>query len=161
MKNISGVTLIEMLIGVVISSIIIAAMYTTYSVINNTYSRVTDVAGISKSGRDIVSMIMRDVRMAGYKYYYGYNEANELKAEGKKIPRNDYLQFIPGDTEDTEIKSHAPIVIYRNTIGDKTKVGSGDPLAPGYTILDESTEVNNVCCDQIHIVLNFYQQFFS
>ena len=43
-----------MLIGIVISSIIIAAMYTSYSIINNTYSRVTDVAGISKSGRDIV-----------------------------------------------------------------------------------------------------------
>ena len=67
----AGVSLIEMLIGIVISAIIIGAMYTTYSVINQTYSRVTDVAGISKSGRDIVSMIMRDVRMAGFKYYYG------------------------------------------------------------------------------------------
>ena len=112
MKNISGVTLIEMLIGVVISSIIIAAMYTTYSVINNTYSRVTDLAGITKSGRDNVSIILRDVRMAGYKYYYGYNEANELKAEGEKIPRNDYLHFVPGDTDATEKNSHAPIVIY-------------------------------------------------
>ena len=46
----AGVSLIEMLIGIVISSIIIGAMYTTYSVINQTYSRVTDVAGISKSG---------------------------------------------------------------------------------------------------------------
>ena len=73
----AGVSLIEMLIGIVISSIIIGAMYTTYSVINQTYSRVTDVAGISKSGRDIVSMIMRDVRMAGFKYYYGYNAENE------------------------------------------------------------------------------------
>ena len=69
----AGVSLIEMLIGIVISAIIIGAMYTTYSVINQTYSRVSDVAGISKSGRDIVSMIMRDVRMAGFKYYYGYN----------------------------------------------------------------------------------------
>ena len=68
----AGVSLIEMLIGIVISAIIIGAMYTTYSVINQTYSRVSDVAGISKSGRDIVSMIMRDVRMAGFKYYYGY-----------------------------------------------------------------------------------------
>ena len=42
----AGVSLIEMLIGIVISSIIIGAMYTTYSVINQTYSRVTDVAGI-------------------------------------------------------------------------------------------------------------------
>jgi len=153
MKKISGVTMIEMLIGIVISSIIIAAMYTTYSIINNTYSRVTDVAGISKSGRDIVSMIMRDVRMAGYKYYYGYNKENELRPEGEKIPRYDYLEFIPGDTDASERKSHAPIVIYRNTIGDKTKKpGTGDPLAPGYTILDTSTKVNNSCCDQIHIV---------
>ena len=72
----AGVSLIEMLIGIVISAIIIGAMYTTYSVINQTYSRVSDVAGISKSGRDIVSMIMRDVRMAGFKYYYGYNAEN-------------------------------------------------------------------------------------
>ena len=57
------------------------------------------------------------------------------------------------ETQRNRKKSHAPIVIYRNTIGDKTKKpGSGEPLAPGYTILDESTEVNNVCCDQIHIV---------
>ena len=67
-NKISGVTLIEMLIGIVVSSIIIGAMYTSYSIINNTYSRVTDVAGISKSGRDIVSMIMRDVRMAFQDY---------------------------------------------------------------------------------------------
>ena len=77
----AGVSLIEMLIGIVISAIIIGAMYTTYSVINQTYSRVTDVAGISKSGRDIVSMIMRDIRMAGFKYYYGYNAENEARPE--------------------------------------------------------------------------------
>ena len=76
-NKISGVTLIEMLIGIVISSIIIAAMYTSYSIINNTYSRVTDVAGISKSGRDIVSMIMRDVRMAGFKYLNDDIAAND------------------------------------------------------------------------------------
>ena len=94
----AGVSLIEMLIGIVISSIIIGAMYTTYSVINQTYSRVTDVAGISKSGRDIVSMIMRDVRMAGFKYYYGYNAENEARPEGERIPIIDYLRFVPGDT---------------------------------------------------------------
>ena len=113
----SGVTLIEMLIGIVVSSILIAAMYTTYSVINNTYSRVTDVAGISKSGRDIVSMIMRDVRMAGFKYYYGYNAENEARPLNIKIPKTDYLEFVAGDTAATERDSHAPVVIYRNTIG--------------------------------------------
>ena len=62
------------------------------------------------------------------------------------------MQFVTGDTYASENNSLAPIVIYSYTIGDKTKVGSGDPLAPGYTILDESTKVINVCCDQIHIV---------
>ena len=90
----AGVSLIEMLIGIVISAIIIGAMYTTYSVINQTYSRVSDVAGISKSGRDIVSMIMRDVRMAGFKYYYGYNAENEARTEAKRIPRIDYLRSV-------------------------------------------------------------------
>tara|TARA_Y100000591_G_scaffold137110_1_gene117619 strand:+ start:58 stop:1041 length:984 start_codon:yes stop_codon:yes gene_type:complete len=148
----SGVTLIEMLIGIVVSSILIAAMYTTYSVINNTYSRVTDVAGISKSGRDIVSMIMRDVRMAGFKYYYGYNAENEARPLNIKIPKTDYLEFVAGDTAATERDSHAPVVIYRNTIGDATKVTAEEPIAPGYEILDTAEKINNVCCDQIHIV---------
>ena len=151
-NKISGVTLIEMLIGIVISSIIIAAMYTSYSIINNTYSRVTDVAGISKSGRDIVSMIMRDVRMAGFKYYYGYNEENEAKSLDERIPRNDYLEFIAGDTAATEKNSHAPVVIYRNKLGDQTKVGTGDPNAPGFEVLPVEDRINNSCCDQIHIV---------
>ena len=41
-NKISGVTLIEMLIGVVISSIIIAAMYTSYSIINNILNVTVD-----------------------------------------------------------------------------------------------------------------------
>ena len=146
----AGVSLIEMLIGIVISSIIIGAMYTTYSVINQTYSRVTDVAGISKSGRDIVSMIMRDIRMAGFKYYYGYNAENEARPEGLRIPRIDYLRFVPGDTAAEESISHAPVVIYRNRLGDATRLSDADPVVPGYDIIDES--INGVCCDQIHIV---------
>ena len=64
LKNILAFTLIEVLIGIVISSIMMAAMYTTYSVVNNSYSQVTDRAKISRSGRDIVEMLMRDIRMS-------------------------------------------------------------------------------------------------
>ena len=71
LKTITGMTLIEVLIGVLISSIMIGAMYTTYNAVNNSYSQVTDKAKISRSGRDIVEMLMRDIRMAGYKYYLG------------------------------------------------------------------------------------------
>ena len=36
----AGLTLIEILIGVVVSSIMMAAIYTTYSVVNTTYGQV-------------------------------------------------------------------------------------------------------------------------
>ena len=47
-NNISGLTLIEILIGVVISTLMMAAMYTTYSIVNNSYSKVIDRAAISR-----------------------------------------------------------------------------------------------------------------
>ena len=90
-NKINGFSLIEILIGVAIASIMMAAMFASYTVVNNTYSRVTDVAGISRSGRDIVSMLMRDIRMAGFKYYYGVFENSKTD-----IPKQDYLEFILG-----------------------------------------------------------------
>ena len=72
-NNIAGLTLIEILIGVVISSMMMAAMYTTYNVVNNSYSQVSDKAKISRAGRDIVGMLMRDIRMAGFHYDFGTN----------------------------------------------------------------------------------------
>ena len=68
-KNILGLTLVEILIGIVVSSLMMAAMYTTYSIVNNTYNQVVDKAKISRSSRDLVSMLIRDVRMSGFKYY--------------------------------------------------------------------------------------------
>ena len=47
--NISGVTLIEILMGVVISIVMMAAMFTPYNVVNNTYSKVTDTAKMSQA----------------------------------------------------------------------------------------------------------------
>jgi len=67
--SISGVTLIEILIGVVISVIMMAAMFTSYQAVNNTYSQVIDRAKISQTGRDIIGMLVRDIRMAGFKYF--------------------------------------------------------------------------------------------
>ena len=111
-NKINGFSLIEILIGVAIASIMMAAMFASYTVVNNTYSRVTDVAGISRSGRDIVSMLMRDIRMAGFKYYYGVFENSKTD-----IPKQDYLEFILGDDDDSKENSHMPVVIYKNTLG--------------------------------------------
>ena len=160
-KNIKkslGFTLIEILIGIVISTIMMAAMFTTYNVVNNTYSQVSDVASISRAGRDVVSMMMRDVRMAGFKYYYGvFDGADE------DIPAQDYLEYVTGDSESTKYESHAPIIIYDDTLNYKeitgyTKVNKGS----GYKDENEETKLTgkdqeetkslSLCCDRIHIV---------
>ena len=55
-----------MLIGVVISSIMMAALYTSYTVVNGSYTQVADKETMSRTGRDIIGMLLRDIRMAGY-----------------------------------------------------------------------------------------------
>jgi len=64
--SISGITLLEMLIGIVISSIMMGALYTSYTVVNGSYTQVADKETMSRTGRDIVGMLLRDIRMAGY-----------------------------------------------------------------------------------------------
>ena len=66
-KNILGLTLVEILIGIVVSSLMMAAMYTTYSIVNTTYNQVVDKAKISRSSRDLVELLIRDIRMSGFK----------------------------------------------------------------------------------------------
>ena len=101
-NNIIGLTLVEILIGIVVSMLMMGAMYTSYSIVNNTYSQVTSRATISQSGRDVVGMMMRDIRMAGFKYY------------------GDTVSYVPGNTAGTLEKSHAPLII--------TKEGDSSPI---------------------------------
>ena len=142
LNNIAGLTLIEILIGVVISSMMMAAMYTTYSVVNNSYSQVTDRAKISRSGRDIIGMLMRDIRLAGFKYYYGTNAAG--------IPKNDYLQYVGGDSSVKD--SHDPIIIVKNSLGYIT---DADEEA---AIREDTINDADMCCDKIHIVYGDFDQ---
>ena len=88
LKSISGLTLIEILIGIVVSSIMMAAIYTTYSIVNNTYGQVLEKAKVSKSSRDLIEVLIRDIRMSGFKYFLGQNDLG--------YPRDSYLEFVGG-----------------------------------------------------------------
>ena len=157
LSKIAGVTLIEMLIGVAVSSIMIAAMYSSYTVINNSYSKVTDVASISRSGRDIVAMLMRDIRMAGFKYFLGINE--------KDHPTRSPLEFNTGKKYNEESEeyenilledSHDPLIIIKDELG----YTASDPGTDD-TDTDAKTKWNtekDLCCDKIHIVYDDFNQ---
>ena len=142
LKNIAGLTLIEILIGVVISSIMMAAMYTTYSVVNNSYGQVTDRAKISRSGRDIVEMMMRDIRIAGFKYMLGTNTLG--------FSTRSYLEFKGGYTSLSE--SHDPIIIVKGQLGyTRADLGATPASLPKH-------DPSDLCCDKIHIVYDDFNQ---
>ncbi len=161
-KYISGLTLIEMLIGVVVSTIIMGAMYTTYNVVNQSYSQVTNKAKISRSGRDIIEMLIRDIRMAGFKYVVG---KNTLEIGGVPVPERTYLQFDSGvqDAHD----SHDPIIIIKNDLGyeqakDSTRTTLDIPPASSlakHTKNPDGTPMLSQCCDKIHIVYDDFNQY--
>ena len=162
-KYIIGLSLIEILIGIIITSIMMAAMYTSYSVVNQSYNQVSEKAKISKSSRDLVSMLMRDIRMSGFRYYagsfeiskYGNDTTSTCSAPGMVLPKLSYLVFQDGFDQGANIdfdddRSHNPIVIRRNTLGPNritdTRGSSG------------VTGDTDLCCDQIQIVYEDFNQ---
>ena len=170
MKNrinyIAGLTLIEIMIGVIITSIMMAAVYTSYSVVNQSYSQVTDKAKISRASRDIVTMLMRDVRMAGFKYYAGSHEIAQYASNtvecnngsGIVLPKNSYLHFdngFDGNPQD----SHNPLVIRKNTLGFGIISDTSTSLSTNNTNATGSTaSTGSNCCDQIQIVYEDFNQ---
>ena len=137
-KHIAGLTLIEILIGVIVSSLMMAAIYSTYSIVNRTYNQVVDKAKISQSSRDLVGLLMRDTRMAGFKYYLGNNNLN--------LPKESYLEFKSGTSDIRE--SHDPIIIVKNHLGFN-KNNENPSVA---------NSADKVCCDIIHIVFDDFNQ---
>ena len=144
LRNNSGVTLIEILIGILISVVMMGAMFTSYTVVNNTYSQVTDRAKISTAGRDVVGMIMRDIRNAGFQYFN-----DNIQTTNEHSPITKYTNFSQCDKIDVVYgdvnykKNRTPEYIYErykitykckpSTIPDKTlpKLGGG-----GYPPID-------------------------
>ena len=159
-KHISGLTLIEIMIGIVITTIMMAAVYTSYSVVNQSYSQVSEKAKISRASRDIVSMLMRDVRMAGFKYYAGSHEIAQFADDtsacnggiGVALPKNSFLYYDNGFLDPSE--SHNPVVIRRNTLG--FGITSAQGLTTNTTNTASATAGN--CCDQIQIVYEDFNQ---
>ena len=139
LKSIAGLTLVEILIGIVVSSLMMAAMYSTYSIVNNSYNQVVDKAKISRSSRDLVELLIRDIRMSGFKYYLGTNELG--------YPEQSYLEFVGGTTSIKE--NHDPIVIIANELGHN--IDGTDPKVT-------KNNAGDLCCDKIHIVFDDFNQ---
>ena len=108
--NQKGFTLPELLIGLAISSIIIAASFGSYIVIKNNYDFQKDMKNISQSSRAVATMIMRDVRLAGYNFDDGPTKQNPVITTPVKITDG-------GTTGSDSIE-----VIYDQSITERLKI---------------------------------------
>ena len=66
--NTKAFTLVEMVVAMAVSTIIIAATYASYEMVSTQYKKNIDVAEMHTSGRAIMQVIERDIRMAGFEY---------------------------------------------------------------------------------------------
>ena len=82
--NESGMTLLEILIAVVITTIVMIGSYATYNMVSKQYSSITDRSQMRQSGRKAIDVIVKDLRNAGY-----YNEGSGCSVITKPISSYD------------------------------------------------------------------------
>jgi len=97
MKNkISGFTLAEVLVAIVIGVISIAAAFSSYGYFNKSYDSISQKAAINNSAREALSIITRDLRNAGYidVNYSGSDKSTKLIGLSKNYLDNKFDKLI-------------------------------------------------------------------
>ena len=90
-SKILGFTLVETLVAIVIGVISVAALFYSYQFFNKSYQGILDKASISRSGRDALRIIARDLRNAGYK------DVNYTPLFDRWIEQKDFEDFAGAD----------------------------------------------------------------
>ena len=66
--NKKAFTLVEMLVALAVSAVIVSATYASFELIKNQYKKNIDVTQLHTSGRAIMQILEREIRMAGYEF---------------------------------------------------------------------------------------------
>ena len=114
LHNNRGLSLVEMLISVVISTIILAAAYSSYTVISNNFNIQKDLKFMSQSARSVVEMIARDVRMGGYKDFNNADIGTPIKITDSSNNCCDRVDIIYDKSKSTRVKISYYTKVYKN-----------------------------------------------
>ena len=114
MKN-KAFTLVEMLVALAVGAIVIMATYASYEMVNTQYHKNIDTANMHTSGRAIMQMIERDVRMAGFEYRHTSGANKGEKAFSSSIAT-------PLDITDSGNKCCDQVKVIYDYFNEDTKV---------------------------------------
>lgn len=67
-NNTKAFTLVEMLVSMAVSAIIVAATYASYELVAKQYKKNIDIAEMHTSGRALMQIIERQIRMSGFEH---------------------------------------------------------------------------------------------
>ena len=67
-NNKKAFTLVEMLVALAVSAVIISATYASYQLVQQQFKKNADITELHSSGRAIVQLLEREIRMAGYEF---------------------------------------------------------------------------------------------
>tara|TARA_A100001234_G_scaffold216112_1_gene221667 strand:- start:281 stop:1144 length:864 start_codon:yes stop_codon:yes gene_type:complete len=109
-------------------------------------------------------MLMRDIRMSGFRYYAGVHTINQFAEDtdtcndsaGIRLPKTSYLAFDNGFSNQS--LSHNPVVIRKNTLG-YASINEDNPQSQAALISNmPDGYADDQCCDQIQIVYEDFNQ---
>ena len=100
--RLSGFTLVETLVGMVIGLISIVAAFSAYNYYNKSYASVSQKVTVNKSAREALSLITTDLRNTGY-YHIDFESANCSKLNNSQI---DLIGITHGDTRNQRAGKH-------------------------------------------------------
>ena len=66
MKMRSAYTLTELLVATAVGSIVMAMAFSSFSIINLKYQKYSDLSNLHRGASQVLNIITRDLRMAGY-----------------------------------------------------------------------------------------------
>lgn len=144
LPNRKGVTLIELLVGLVISAFVIAGIYRVFIAQTRAYTVQDQVADVQQNTRTAMEMMLRDIRMAGYQ-----NNANPVT-----LP----VTIFPGDTPPT-IKDDAIRVEYQRGVNCNTVVYYRDAATKQLmrrVYIDGAANPEDVCLENVESLLFNY-----
>jgi prepilin-type N-terminal cleavage/methylation domain-containing protein len=105
-RNGAGLTLVELLVALVLSSILIAALYRTFISQHKTYTLQEEVVGMQQNARAATFRVVREIRMAGFG-----------KVAGEYVPGVGYVsRVLPVQFTGTKGES----ILYRNILNRDT-----------------------------------------
>lgn len=105
-KNNKGLTLIEMLVGFVVGTIMAAAIYFSYTIFSNSYQAIIEKTSVNRALRAAMNEITLNVRKAGYV------DPNQYDPDAQRISLTWNINGRGYNHRDGSIRIHGSPLIY-------------------------------------------------